>query len=140
MRREMVLPLIVVILMAMMANFALAEDLENICPNGDFEVLSPVGNNFPVNWGAGAPGIVIDKDAHGGSIAVRLSATEGEYAILNSVALPAKVGKLSFWYKAISSSSSGNNLRMFLIVLLVAEATFCLPNTLCSKVCLTASS
>ena len=44
----------------------------NLCPNPGFERLNPAGDNFPIGW-AGPVNTFIDKDAHSGSIAIRLS-------------------------------------------------------------------
>lgn len=94
--------------------------LKNLCPNPSFELLNPAGDNFPLQWGpsrseTGKSQVIIDKDAHQGAIAVRMSAQGAEAAWLNSALIKAKVGKFTFHYKAIRSAVEGKNLHMDLI-------------------------
>ena len=86
----------------------------NLCPNPGFERLNPAGDNFPVGWG-GAFNAVIDKDAHSGSIAIRLSCKASERASLNSQTLAGPARVLTFFYKAVRSGAGGDNLRMCVI-------------------------
>ena len=86
----------------------------NLCPNPGFERLNPAGDNFPIGWG-GPVNTFIDKDAHGGSIAIRLSCKADERAWLNSQTLAVRRGVLTFFYKAVRSGSGGDNLRMCVI-------------------------
>ena len=86
----------------------------NLCPNPGFERLNPAGDNFPVDWG-GPFHAFIDKDAHSGSIAIRLSCKAEERAGLNSQTLAVRRGVLKFFYKAVRSGSGGDNLRMCVI-------------------------
>ena len=86
----------------------------NLCPNPGFERLNPAGDNFPIGWG-GAFNALIDKDAHTGSIAIRLSCKAGDRAGLNSQTLPVRRGALTFFYKAVRSGAGGDNLRMCVI-------------------------
>ena len=70
--------LISVVLLVVQAS--LAEQRRNLCANPGFELLNPAGDNFPLNWGVvrypqDQASVVIDKHAHGGSIAVRMSET-----------------------------------------------------------------
>ena len=86
----------------------------NLCPNPGFERLNPAGDNFPIGWG-GPFNAFIDKDAHGGSIAIRLSCKADERASLNSQTMAVRRGVLTFFYKAVRSGSGGDNLRMCVI-------------------------
>ena len=86
----------------------------NLCPNPGFERLNPAGDNFPVGWG-GPFNAFIDKDAHGGSIAIRLSCKADERASLNSQTMAVRRGTLTFFYKAVRSGSGGDNLRVCVI-------------------------
>lgn len=101
-------------------NNPLAEAAANLCPNPGFELLNPAGDNFPLNWSASHAGtgrslVAIDKDAHSGSIAIRMSASEGESAVLNSDVIGVKTGAVTFHYKAIRSTSDGQNFTMYVI-------------------------
>ncbi len=90
----------------------------NACKNPGFELLNPAGDNFPLNWTAvrnpadGAT-VAIDRNAHGGSLAIRMSAAPGSIAGVNSEPLIVKRGTVSFWYKVLRSDSGGENLRVF---------------------------
>src|SRR5208283_4583656 len=86
----------------------------NLCPNPGFERLNPAGDNFPIGWG-GPFNAFIDKDAHGGSIAIRLSCKADAKASLNSQTMAVRRGILTFFYKAVRSGAGGDNLRMCVI-------------------------
>src|ERR1019366_2250915 len=86
----------------------------NLCPNPGFERLNPAGDNFPIGWG-GPFNAFIDKDAHGGSIAIRMSCKASEHASLNSQTMAVRRGVLTFFYKAVRSGAGGDNLRMCVI-------------------------
>ena len=84
------------------ASLALADGTKNVCPNGGFEMLNPAGVNFPTEWTPiASPGkrasVTIEKDAHGGRIAVRMTATHGASGGLNSARLKARKGTVEFW-------------------------------------------
>ena len=110
---------IAILLLAACCAYA-AKNGENSCPNPGFELLNPAGDNFPLNWStekdpAGKAGAVVDKDAHGGAIAVRLFASAEGTAWLNSDPLPARRGTLKFYYKAVKSDANGANLNVYAI-------------------------
>ncbi|MEI7937421.1 MAG: discoidin domain-containing protein [Verrucomicrobiota bacterium] len=86
----------------------------NLCPNPGFERLNPAGDNFPIGWG-GPFNAFIDKDAHTGSIAIRMSCQASEHASLNSQTMAVRRGVLTFFYKAVRSGSGGDNLRVCVI-------------------------
>jgi hypothetical protein len=86
----------------------------NLCPNPGFERLNPAGDNFPIGWG-GPFNTFIDKDAHTGIIAIRMSSKASEHASLNSQAMAVRRGVLTFFYKAVRSGSDGDNLRVCVI-------------------------
>jgi hypothetical protein len=100
----------------------LGQGSTNACKNSGFELLNPAGDNFPINWTAvrepaDQATVVIDKNAHGGSIAIRMSAVPGGVAGINSDPLTARRGTVSFWYKVLRSDSGGENLRVFAIAI-----------------------
>jgi len=95
---------------------ARGEQPRNLCANPGFEMLNPAGDNFPVNWG-GPHNVVIDKDAHAGSVAIRLACRVDETAYVNSTEMRVRRGVVTFHYKAIRSGSAGRNLCMCAIAL-----------------------
>jgi hypothetical protein len=86
---------------------------KNACLNGGFE--KERGGGYPEGWGA-ATSCRVDKDAHTGKNAVRLTAARPEDVVWMNYSLPKVTrGKLSFSYKAVRSSVKGKNLIFFLI-------------------------
>lgn len=95
---------------------------ENACKNPGFELLNPAGNNFPLNWSpvkslTGQPSVAHDPNAHGGSIALRLSADAAAQAGANSEPIPVRRGEVSFHYQALQSGNGGENLVLYVIAL-----------------------
>ncbi|MCX6917336.1 MAG: hypothetical protein NT167_30580, partial [Verrucomicrobia bacterium] len=120
MRRSwVVLTLLAGLVPALLCGSASAQDsgpgapaaAQNLCPNPGFERLNPAGDNFPIGW-AGPFNTFIDKDAHTGSIAIRMSCKASEHASLNSQTMAVRRGVLTFFYKAVRSGSGGDNLRV----------------------------
>lgn len=110
---------------------------ENLCKNPGFELLNPAGDNFPLNWSpvqnpAGQGAVVIDKTTHGGSIAVRMSATPECVVGVNSDPIQVLKGIVTFWYQIVRSDSGAQNIRLFMIAVAgdgieVARAGYELP-------------
>jgi hypothetical protein len=91
-----------------------AEEAKNLCLNPSFEQLNPAGDNFPIGWDAPV-GTTIDKDAHSGAIALRMTAAPGELARVNGTPMPIRSGTLTFWYKAIKAGPRGENLGVYVV-------------------------
>ena len=90
----------------------------NLAPNPVFERLNPAGNNFPVCWGAGTArgaSVTITKVAHSGSQAVEMKATAPVNCWMNSQVIPVREGRVTFWFRALSSSVAGKNLIFYVI-------------------------
>ncbi|MDM8006026.1 MAG: discoidin domain-containing protein [Phycisphaerae bacterium] len=93
---------------------------DNLCKNPGFELLNRAGDNLPLNWAAvqkpaGQGTATIDKTAHAGSIAIRMSATPDCFVGINSDPIPVTKGVVTFWYQIARSDSGGENLRLFMI-------------------------
>lgn len=95
---------------------------KNICPNPSFEMLSPVGNNFPLGWSAGnivegKANVTIDNDTREGGVSIRLSAKGDGRPMMNSDLIDARSATVRFHYKAISSQVEGRNLKLYVIAM-----------------------
>lgn len=94
----------------------------NLCMNPGFELLNPAGNNFPLNWSAvkspaGQSSVAHDPNAHGGRIALRLSADAAGQAGANGEPIPVRRGEVSFHYQALKCGNGGENLVLYVIAL-----------------------
>ncbi|MEI6914537.1 MAG: discoidin domain-containing protein, partial [Armatimonadota bacterium] len=95
---------------------------KNICPNPSFEMLSPIGDRFPLNWSAGKIGngeasVSIDTDAFEGGTSVRLKAKADGLPTLNSDLIDVRSGTVTFRYKVVASGAEGRNLLVYLIAM-----------------------
>lgn len=104
------------------ASCAAADSGANVSPNPGFELLNPAGDNFPLNWSAekdptGKAGVTVDKDAHGGAIAIRQYASADGIARVNSDPMNVRRGTVRFHYKALKSGAAGTNLCAYAIAI-----------------------
>ncbi len=88
----------------------------NLCANPGLEMLNPAGDNFPLSWQRSG-GVTIDKDAHAGGVAVRMSAKRSDILTMNSDRINIRIGTARFHYKTVSSSVGGANLQVYVIAL-----------------------
>ncbi|MHB1460179.1 MAG: discoidin domain-containing protein [Armatimonadota bacterium] len=99
----------------------------NSCINPGFELLNPAGTNFPLNWATASEppseaSVTIDNDTHSGSIAVRMKSTASGVARMNSDVITVRKGTVSFFYKGVTSSDRGENLRLQVMCVTKSES------------------
>lgn len=100
---------------------AQVEKGKNLLPNPGFDMLSPVGDSFPIGWTHQVLGdeasVTVDKDTPGGGLSVRMKAAGSSVAVINSEPVPISSGTLSFKYKLISSGRRAENMTVYVIAL-----------------------
>jgi len=94
---------------------------QNFCTNGGFEDGQDAGR--PACWDYFGREFELTSDAHSGNYAIILRAEGSNPMGLNRRQVPGgtgsmitlKKGRISFWYKIISSETKGDNFRFFAI-------------------------
>ena len=121
-KKNILTPLVLVITLVVGLRVFAAPPMQitgpNLAPNPGFEKLNPAGNNFPVGWGAGAvrgTSVTITKTAHSGSLAVEMKATAPVNCWMNSQVIPVREGRVTFWFRALSSNVAGKNLVFYVL-------------------------
>jgi hypothetical protein len=97
-----------------------ADETRNLCPNASFEQTRDAGGRLlPAEWSefrlATTARVEMSHEAVAGGQALRLSATGGDPAGVNSGVMPLGHGRLRFHYKVLSSAADGANLAVFAI-------------------------
>ncbi len=119
------LSLCILCLVSLLANsrtaHAQVEKGKNLLANPSFDMLSPIGDSFPLSWTHQVVGdeasVSVDKDAVDGGLSVRMKAAGNSVAVVNSETVPISSGTLSFKYKLIASGNKAQNMTVYVIAM-----------------------